>query len=358
MNKDIWINLSVAVLTAILCLCLVEFMLWFVDPLEINTFSQEGDSLKISDPILGYKLNPNAVSKITYQNYKEGHQPGDSFMNLINNKGLRDDNYTYSKDPNTTRILLMGDSFVYGWEVEKDKNIDSFMELFINDSGYEVINSGVPGYSTIQEYDYLVTEGIRFKPDAVITFVYVGNDPIDNIGVLDSKNPKNQTIKYQFMGNVRDYLSNNVYVYKISAFVLNSRILNQNREDWWNIPDYNYQKNLTIEYILKIDQVCKENDISHIVVIQNGAELVETGWRQNNFTEYEERIQKDIILDLKQNNIPYIDAVCEMKQTNPKKGDYYFIRKNGMISGHYTAKGNEEVAKIVVNHLKTFLHDG
>ncbi len=94
----------------------------------------------------------------------------------INQKGLRDREYTYERTGATKRILVLGDSFAWGFGVEQS---DRFSEHLETSMGVEVINAGVSGYSTDQELLWYRNEGIKYQADLVI-LMFTGNDVSDN----------------------------------------------------------------------------------------------------------------------------------------------------------------------------------
>jgi lysophospholipase L1-like esterase len=86
----------------------------------------------------------------------------------INERGLRDRDYPYQKPPGVRRVLLLGDSFVFGWGVEAEESIAKQLERRL--AGVEVLNGGCSGWSTAQEGAFLRDEGIRYDPDVVLLF--------------------------------------------------------------------------------------------------------------------------------------------------------------------------------------------
>ncbi|MBV9470350.1 MAG: SGNH/GDSL hydrolase family protein [Abitibacteriaceae bacterium] len=104
----------------------------------------------------------------------------------INDKGLRDAPHPYAKPPHTTRILVLGDSFVFGYGVEEPQRFTNLLEARLNSkkSGassqhYEVISAGVPSWGTVDELLYLQEEGLKYHPDIVLLCFYE-NDVRDN----------------------------------------------------------------------------------------------------------------------------------------------------------------------------------
>lgn len=98
----------------------------------------------------------------------------------INSQGLRDDEVPLERDTKKLRILILGDSVVAGFEVEKNETLDRVSEALL--SKYvdpEVINAGTRGYGTDQSYLYFKEKGKNFKPDMVL-YVFVNNDLENN----------------------------------------------------------------------------------------------------------------------------------------------------------------------------------
>jgi lysophospholipase L1-like esterase len=93
----------------------------------------------------------------------------------INSLGLRDDeDLTRAKPAGTRRVLVLGDSFVLGYTVDRhDHFVDLVETAFAADGGPEpgaiqVLNGGTEGWSTDQELLWLRKEGFSFAPDVVV----------------------------------------------------------------------------------------------------------------------------------------------------------------------------------------------
>ena len=101
----------------------------------------------------------------------------------LNNKGLRGKEYDYAKPEGVRRIIVLGDSFAFGLGVGDQETFSVALERLFQDAGkkVEVINMGVNGYGTAQEYLLLEEEGMRYSPDIVICLFFAGNDIQNNI---------------------------------------------------------------------------------------------------------------------------------------------------------------------------------
>jgi lysophospholipase L1-like esterase len=90
---------------------------------------------------------------------------------VTNSLGLRDREFSREKPPGELRILSVGDSTVLGYGVEEDETFSSQLERKLNASferPVEVINAGIPGYSSEQARLYLERRGLELGPDVVI----------------------------------------------------------------------------------------------------------------------------------------------------------------------------------------------
>jgi len=139
-----------------------------------------------------YKLRPHFSGTFRYPEFRTQVR--------INGQGLREDQEYQQPTPQICRILAVGDSFTMGYSVDQQRTWVRTVERLLNtelpapgqagrDQGrvhfpprrrYEVINAGVPGYSTWQELAYLEEEGLSLKPDVVLLGFFIGNDIADN----------------------------------------------------------------------------------------------------------------------------------------------------------------------------------
>ncbi len=121
------------------------------------------------DPLIGHQHGPN----------RKAHLMGVDLA--TNSHGLRDYEYRYERTPDTLRIVMLGDLFTEGWGVATaDTSSKRLERLFAQDgTKAEVINAGFGNWNTIQEVEYFLTEGFKYRPDVVVlNFTFNDAEPV------------------------------------------------------------------------------------------------------------------------------------------------------------------------------------
>ncbi|MBV9749935.1 MAG: SGNH/GDSL hydrolase family protein [Acetobacteraceae bacterium] len=162
-GRDILLQLAIFVAA----LGLAEAALRAIDLRELRDSYQPGRMLLFQyDADLGWAGIPHATSSFT----------GSRTIDVRNNSlGLRDIEPDAAARP---RVLIIGDSFVWGYDVEADQR---FTELLRRElPGAQIVNAGVPGYGTDQEYLLLRRIWSALTPDVVVLVFTTQNDRADN----------------------------------------------------------------------------------------------------------------------------------------------------------------------------------
>lgn len=98
----------------------------------------------------------------------------------INSRGFRTEEVQIPKPDGVFRILNLGDSIAFGWEVNQEvtygKQLETLLNLRNDGVNYEVINAGIPAWNLEAERNFLLQEGFDYQPDLVILDVTVVND--------------------------------------------------------------------------------------------------------------------------------------------------------------------------------------
>jgi hypothetical protein len=104
----------------------------------------------------------------------------------INSEGLRDQEHSLTKPPDTIRIAVVGDSYPEGFSVSLEETFWWVMGKKLQECNafpgkkIEVLNFGVSGYGTAQELLTLRNQVWKFSPDIVMLAVTTNNDITDN----------------------------------------------------------------------------------------------------------------------------------------------------------------------------------
>jgi len=113
------------------------------------------------DHDLGWKLNPGKKA-IHHTRYFD-------VVYTTNGLGFRDKPRNVVKDNKTYRILLYGDSLIFGWGVPAEKRFSNLIET--QRRPLEIWNLAVPGYGLDQEILSYERDGRSLNADQVIFFV-------------------------------------------------------------------------------------------------------------------------------------------------------------------------------------------
>ena len=85
-----------------------------------------------------------------------------------------------SKANGVVRILALGDSFTWGVNIARTEDVWPYVlerALQTSTRPIEVINTGIPTYTTVNEAEVLATKGWSFEPDIVV-LEFTLNDPL------------------------------------------------------------------------------------------------------------------------------------------------------------------------------------
>ena len=172
-KKSRWLGkIALAVCVPLLALGLLEVAV----RIYAHVTSQE--RLIVIDGVTGWRLAPNV-----HRRYDKETQP---YFIVTNSKGLRDVEHTYEKPPGVFRIVVIGDSFVFGaGGVEPSKRFTDILQA--STRNIEVINMGVPAYGADQEYLYLADEGLKYHPDLVVLCAFY-NDFSESFSTINPSN--------------------------------------------------------------------------------------------------------------------------------------------------------------------------
>ena len=153
----------------------------FVQSLEwdMNVEKSSGGSLYIENPELLWKLRPgfDGWARDFFIMTVTDHAPRWHFR--INERGFRGPSFQDRPQPGTFRVLCFGDSCIFGFGVDDEDTLPSRLEAKLDSMcpscRFEVINMGIPGYSSRQGLELAKLWIPRLSPD-IVMIAYGTND--------------------------------------------------------------------------------------------------------------------------------------------------------------------------------------
>lgn len=189
-------NLLLASLSCVFALLLAELVLRF----GAHRIVRDGEWLEVGtvfdldDPPVGFSLVPGST-RISVK--------GGAYVirDRISRQGLRDVPHPEQKLPGSVRVLVLGDSFMYGDGVKMEESMPRRLAAMI--PGAEFINAGVRAWNLDQEYLYYKARGRDWKPDVVLLAFFI-NDLIRDRAYEVVDGPEGLPIEYRRNAETRE----------------------------------------------------------------------------------------------------------------------------------------------------------
>ncbi len=143
----------------------------------------------------------------------------------INRDGLRDREYSLDKPSGVRRIAVLGDSVTFGFGVSQEEAYPKVLEQLLNQGTqtikYEVMNFGVDGYNTDQEYIQLREKALSYSPDIVVLgFIMNDGQPTPKWEEIEPQNDAGDGGLIPFPG--KRFVRQHSYLYQFLAVRLES----------------------------------------------------------------------------------------------------------------------------------------
>ena len=121
--------------------------------------AKSGLTLWMADLANHYKHRPNAV--------RSWGRPYENKLIRINAYGYHDDDFPLKKSEREFRAVMLGDSITMGHAVTREEAFPNQLEALLNAKrgtrSFQIINTGVQGYATFQEYN-VFKDSLVFEP--------------------------------------------------------------------------------------------------------------------------------------------------------------------------------------------------
>jgi len=296
----------------------------------------------------------------------------------INSHGFRSPEYPVKKPEGRKRILVLGDSFAWGFNVANEDMFSRVMEKKLRAANIEVdiMNAAVSGWGTDQEYLFLLHEGLRYKPDIVVLALFAGNDPLNNANSRQYSLEKpyfvirNGDLK---MRNIPVPLSHPVFgKIELSSIARRSELMQLVLLALWRNDSAltlfdrarlislsgktkkksnKFSLNLTVSLIRKMQDLCRRHGIEFIVM-KFGSDYVakcDCELRQQNCARLYSQIEEEF--GKLSHELDYIDLDTEVvrRGLSPEQ------MLNGGRYGHWGEGGHRVVGEVLADFMMTKL---
>lgn len=125
-----------------------------------------GEPMFTYDAELGWSIIPNSSGTYTASR---------TIDYTHNSMGMRESEIV---EDARKRLLFLGDSFTWGFDVQQEERFTNHLKAHFPE--YQIINAGVNGYGTDQQWLWYNQIEQTIKPDAVVLLYFGENDHVDN----------------------------------------------------------------------------------------------------------------------------------------------------------------------------------
>jgi lysophospholipase L1-like esterase len=173
LSRNVAFGVLAVTLSTLISLGCAEMMFrWYSERVYDDKFPEWTDNLVVMPGARVFAFKPNASGV-----FPGGVDAKRTFPYRTNAHGLRDRDRP-AKRLGTTRVLVIGDSYTWGYAVAEEEAYPQVAERLLVARGrpdIEVINGGIPDYNSRQERELLKELLPIYQPDAVF-LAYVVND--------------------------------------------------------------------------------------------------------------------------------------------------------------------------------------
>jgi len=239
----------------------------------------------------------------------------------------------------TIRLLLLGDSYAFGWGVEADSSFGSLLGAELE---VQVVNAAIPGFSIYQQVRMLEYVTARADVDAVVATISLANDAIDEERIMRFAPDHLEEFDY----GLRDSRS------LTAKMIRASRILTLIDERTMHIQfglrnARGKGHELANHSLMMLSDRCRELNLPLVWVIIPRSGEVRGGGIMTGFLNRETEKLRDLFLWITDNyGSPGIDLLPALTEAQ-KRGECYLP-----ADAHWNERGHRAVADTLVPLLK------
>lgn len=152
---------------ATLVLLEISLRLFWIPPSRSLGGSLSGAGIFVRSLELGWRTRPNMNQELRFCE-------GTSEVTIrTNSGGFRDVEHPILPHSDIPRVVVLGDSFTFGYGVRNDEIFTSHLQEILPQ--VEIVNLGVSAYNLAQEHKVLRTDGLAYEP-SVVLLAFCQND--------------------------------------------------------------------------------------------------------------------------------------------------------------------------------------
>jgi len=271
----------------------------------------------------------------------------------INSRGFRGPEFPINKSSDVIRLCCIGNSCTFGWEIPEGKTYSDLLKVELEKrypaQKFEVINCGVPGYTSHQGLVLLKEKILAFRPD-LITLSFGWNDIWGaGRGITD----RQQKILSPFV----IWLQNNLAylrTYRLMKYLLLGLTEKKGLESFdLEHPAYRISPNEYRENLEEIHRIATENGIVPIFLTSPAPDAA-TYFGAGAQTQLDKlfRIHEEynqIILNLRDQKRFWVVPLATYFGNQP---DFFDPKLKDYI--HYNERGHAYVAEIIASFIKRY----
>jgi hypothetical protein len=304
-RKKRFINILVFLISVMFCIGITEIAMRMLFK-DVGIPADEKNMLYKYDKKLGWFPVQNRYKMRASRSVEVEH----------NSRGFRDSEHIVGTNP---RIVFLGDSFVWGYDVESEERFTE--KLAVKFANLSIYNLGVSGYGTDQEYLLLAEHYDFYKPN-IVFLVFSDNDHFEN----SHNNANGKYFKPYFITNGDSLTLRGVPVPKSwQHFIKQHDVLSYSF--WFRA--------LTRLYFKYMEPPSLELNDPTYAIITNMHRFIKA--RGAKFIVGLQGVDPGLKIYLKENSIPFVDL-----------SNSYVYPTNGR---HWTPEGHALVSEKIYNYL-------
>lgn len=330
MKNKLVLKLLLSVVSTVLCLFFLAVSAeLYLASKHKELLAKGGDDAKLASR-LGELHNDYPMTKNFSGHIRDEAGLLAPFKVTTNSWGIRGPEVSTKKTRN--RILVLGDSMVFSYGVSDEHTFPVYLGKELNEfepDGFEVLNFGVSGYNTYDEWQLYEALGMKADPDVVVIMV-VANDH-EYMKEIAESSPA--------LDNIRKALARGEGYHLVKWFHY-TLLKIEYMKYYKTLKDSDNILDRVLDPLSRLVGHTKEHGIELVVIlVPNGSEKNgELG--RGDYNLIAESVEKE--------GITYIDLdESRFLYNYEKPGQANIFLKDG----HFNPKGNQELANLVAKYI-------